>query len=422
MRYGAAKMRYVFADTNVYLHYKQWDDPAWSSLVGEDGFVLVVPATTISELDTRKSDRHSRVRKRARDAVAWLLRQRGKDRPEIQPGIRLLILPTEPQEAFKRHRDLDPHVQDDRFLASVLELRTQHPEGHVAILSEDAAVLLKADQHGIDANQPPAACKLPDTRTEEEKEIADLRSKLDGLLQAQPDLHLTTTSQDLLARISIGPSSHDVTEFVNGLREKERFNRTRNLETARQRESVESYLERFDQYLRDLTDVLLQWSSTIALDLELHNDGAGPGDDVQILLEWDGDVRLVTELSRFPRAPRPPRIHGGLMADLPSLDQIYDPARFIANVFPRDPDIGGPYACARQRCAQYTVKRIHQGLSITLPRLLLGVSSTNGIGGFSMGWRIVAANAPNSKDGEIHVQIGSGRRLEECVELFHESE
>lgn len=412
-------MRHLFADTNVHLHFKRFDDRCWASLVGEGGAVVAVPSVTVRELDIRKGDRHIRIRKRAREAVSWLLQQRGRQRQPIQPGLQLATLPTEPTEAFERYPELDRSTGDDRFIASVLQFRDSHPEDTVEILSSDAGVLLKADHFGVPAQVPPESCRLPETKTEEERELSKLRRRIAEVQGAQPDLMLSFQDGSKKSEALLGPPAAEIEVLIAARREAERFNRTRNLTTVTQQGAVASYLQRFEGYLAELRPTLLQLSRMCALELSLHNDGTGPGDDVQIFLEWDVDARLVENVPKFPKPPKPPRVDlspFGLGMNLP--DTLLDhPSLFIPDVFGREPDVDGPYACSQPRCAKYTIKRIHQRLSIDLARLMLLVEADEAVQNFQLRWQVIAANAPGVRDGKLHVVITSGRSLEACCEL-----
>lgn len=60
-------MKYLFLDTNVYLHYMDFEQIDWKSLVcNGDDFTIVVPLIVIREIDKQKDSSRGKIQGRAK--------------------------------------------------------------------------------------------------------------------------------------------------------------------------------------------------------------------------------------------------------------------------------------------------------------------------------------------------------------------
>ena len=54
-------MKYLFLDTNVYLHYIDFEQIDWKKLIDSD-FTIVVPPIVIREIDKHKDNNRGKIR------------------------------------------------------------------------------------------------------------------------------------------------------------------------------------------------------------------------------------------------------------------------------------------------------------------------------------------------------------------------
>jgi predicted ribonuclease YlaK len=65
----------IFLDTNVYLHYKLFDQIDWQEIVHGDAITIVIPPVIIRELNKNKEAHpQTRIRKRAAAVIKKLAR------------------------------------------------------------------------------------------------------------------------------------------------------------------------------------------------------------------------------------------------------------------------------------------------------------------------------------------------------------
>jgi predicted ribonuclease YlaK len=149
--------RVVVPDTNVIL--RNQDLPSWAAALGVTAFtVLLVPAV-LSELDTHKlNHRNENVRKKA-DTFSnrirgWRNQGSLSAGVKVQGSVFVRVVAREPD--FENTLSwLDPHVMDDRIIASVLEWQRNNPMTSVQLLTADSLLLAKADAAGVPIGELP---------------------------------------------------------------------------------------------------------------------------------------------------------------------------------------------------------------------------------------------------------------------------
>lgn len=127
-------------DTNVFLHYRRYDEIDWPRFLGAGGVRLVVPLIVVEELDAKKYTDHP-VGQRAREVLSSLQRRRGSVPPEhavkVRDTVDLQVL-----------MDPDGHVRqrsnDEEFLDRAEDLADIVGSQRVVVVSGDHAVQLRA--------------------------------------------------------------------------------------------------------------------------------------------------------------------------------------------------------------------------------------------------------------------------------------
>jgi len=144
-------------DTNVFLHYRRYDEIDWPRFVGAGGVRLVVPLIVIEELDAKKYAGHP-VAQRARDVLSSLQKRRGSLPPEhpveVRDGVDFQVL-----------MDPDDHVRqrshDEEFLDRIEDLAGILGRERAIIVSGDHAVQLRAAGRQLEFVMLPEHLRLP---------------------------------------------------------------------------------------------------------------------------------------------------------------------------------------------------------------------------------------------------------------------
>src|SRR6266568_3499621 len=145
---------YCFLDTNILLEFQTFDEVEWPKVLNAKQVCLVLAPIVVHELDTHKTDyTNARRQKRARMLLPKITKLVEGEKivyklPQVRHNVTLLVLPDGPFIDWKAEH-LDPMVNDDKLIASILEFTRQHPSEKVLLLSDDSGPRFKARSRTI---------------------------------------------------------------------------------------------------------------------------------------------------------------------------------------------------------------------------------------------------------------------------------
>ena len=209
----------VFLDTNIYLHYTDFDGIDWPRIVDADSVLVIVPPITVRELNKYKDSPGSpRVRKRAAVAIRkldalfdTLLQASFRPNSEIRledrdPGV-------EVYEQYELNRD----IQDDQLIASILIHRSEHPNDYLVLITADGGLTLKAkaNRHNIRPLKLDDRFKLSEELDSEQKRIRELEDELRRVQDVFPKLSLVFEQNTQLVQFVIPSSSSSINSDID---------------------------------------------------------------------------------------------------------------------------------------------------------------------------------------------------------------
>ena len=158
-------------DTNVYLHFKSFEQIDWKSLL-QDEVTICVPQKVLAEIDKHKDQSRGKIQKRAK-----VLSARFYDifLEGATPQVPVIALSNPPASAFddpQYHQE----ISDDWIILSALHSPISN--GDIIIVGYDNGILLKAKKHGLGFYKTPDTLLLAEEPSEEEKEIKRLSLQL----------------------------------------------------------------------------------------------------------------------------------------------------------------------------------------------------------------------------------------------------
>lgn len=59
-------MKYLLLDTNIYLHYKDFEQIDWDTIVNDKDFTIIVPYTVVREIDKYKDGPRGKIKTRVK--------------------------------------------------------------------------------------------------------------------------------------------------------------------------------------------------------------------------------------------------------------------------------------------------------------------------------------------------------------------
>lgn len=404
----------LFVDTNFFLHFQPVDQVDWPTLVGEDQVDLIVTSGILKELDDKKSSRRATIQKRAKKALK-LLGAFTTESALLRPNVSLALEHREPEVlGVNMHtEELTPHNADDRLVGTVLAYVRSHEHGRVAVATEDVALRAKLAARSIEVVLPIEEMRLPDVKSDEEKELERLRR-----VQApQPDLRVELLGASQGTLHLDRPAPLDEIEFRQRYRTEfwERHNldppiadfvfRSSNL-NPRFFTELDDFRPRFEEYLNQLVAHELRARRMFHLDFVLHNDGTAPADEVELIVHVDPDSPVFLE--QVPRSPQPPdppkRTLSEVIAEATRFPLVRTLSRDLLGAPAAEPNVRGP-DCAEQT-ATFWINRLRHVDSEELPRLWIAFAREPR--NTTLVCTVHASNIPIPVQCQLHVIFGRG--------------
>lgn len=173
-------MKYLVLDTNVYLHFKHFEQIDWKSLL-QDEVTICVPQRVLTEIDKHKDQSRGKIQKRAKAMSARFY--------EIfltgaTPQVPVVDMPNPPATAFDDPQ-YNKEISDDWIILTALHSAISNAD--IVIVGYDNDILLKAKQHGLGFFKMPDTLLLAEEPSGEEKEIKRLTQQLAKYENRLPD-------------------------------------------------------------------------------------------------------------------------------------------------------------------------------------------------------------------------------------------
>jgi rRNA-processing protein FCF1 len=325
---------YCFLDTNVFLHFPRFDQVDWKRHLRAQEVVIIVDSVVFHELDKHKVGSNDGRRDRARSVLQLLKqvleRNKGSSANQVRDGVLLQTLMRSPKIDWD-DVGLDPHVQDDRLVASVLRFKQDHPTAKVLLLANDFGPLLKAEEHEIPAKDPEDFLERQELSSPLDKEMKRLKQQVAEFQSRVPRLSLGRRNGETLERMIRLPRPQNLPsmkkhgEIVSLVEEERRAT----LATADPQlksfngkyrdfcKQVEYYVDEFRGYLERENIVQSGWP--FVLEFTIMNEGKAPATGVDATISIDQGIVLCLESNskywkseyvglKEPVRPVPPKV------------------------------------------------------------------------------------------------------------------
>lgn len=197
-------MKYLLLDTNIYLHYIDFEQIDWGTIIGDKEYEIVVPYTVIKEIDKYKDGPKSKIKVRAKAVASKFGCYFLND--DYNKQINLVQIDDPSDEILIRYH-LNRSVCDDLIIGSILEF--EHKDD-VIVISHDNTLLIKAKNLGLKfLPKMPNKYLISEEKSEEEKEHERCRKELEQLKNRQPKPQILFANGETVLRIK-APSVSNV--------------------------------------------------------------------------------------------------------------------------------------------------------------------------------------------------------------------
>jgi len=331
-------MLYCFLDTNIFHEFKPITEIDWVNELGASKVCLVVTSIVVKELDKHKGGNNRRLKKKARKWTAFLENLDVGTDNEIRQNVTLRLDLSEPTDDTFNEYNLSASVADDRLLAKAIECAAQHTADKVAVVSDDSAVRLKArgyrlcvptltEENRLEHEPDPVMQELNELRIENTRlqntqpklqlGFRDSTGTLVNFLKASNDFSKSLISESELEDLL--QTERDKSQYVPIAQTIDNdqlpvfstlgtFRKTvTNSQIDEYYRNVDDFLERYREYLVDISLARVFPHRSILLNLVLMNEGSIPAQNVEIRLDVEGSSKVLLQVPEAPPyEPSPP--------------------------------------------------------------------------------------------------------------------
>jgi hypothetical protein len=446
----------LFIDTNIFLHYKSFDDIDWLKILNVDRVEICLTDIVIQELDKHKYSPSSKLRDKASKVIKKLhkLAEAGL-KTNLKTNIDLYFEVSNKSPDFPE-MGLDPNSQDDRLLASILLFRIENPEKSPILVAADLGLRLKAMHHQIENICLPDEFKLVAELDQTEKRIKELERENLELQRRIPKLELcfTDRADRLTYKVkSFLSKNSDVNTVVQNRIEQLKQKYPKMLEEQSNREfsnssamtigdmygsdmseilpdeisnynkKLDEFYESFKQYLEEHISWLDVHCRVFPLKISIFNSGTCPAEDVDVFMHFpDGFIlskSTSSDLPDKPKEPQPPpqpvprtrkdRLSFAMPSFVPTFVPTLPQISSLINSQNRTPpNISSPDI---RRSNSYDVRlhvqKLKQNTLEGFDPMIIVFDSFDQISSFQIDYTLVAANVPTAATGKLHVIFSS---------------
>lgn len=406
----------IFIDTNIFLHYKMFDEIDWREVVGSARVKIVVPHVVMEELEEQKYIAERKIKKRAKkvtdkfDKISDSCNQVISDGVEIEFGNIV-------QEEILLKYGLNLKIQDNQILASILDYKEKNNEEAILVLADVGFKIRAKQYYKIECLLLDEKYKLKEEPDEIEKENIELRKELKKYKDVRPSLKIvfendqnygtfkiekpidisekTITEEMEIIKNAYPKHERGINSFLIGEDEIDRYN-----------DELDKFYNKYKVYLNKLHYYKKRQMLGLALKLIIKNNGSSPANDIDIILQVSGCIHLFDkkgflEELKEPEPPIEPR----------TFMQVH--ANSIRNLLKSNNAIlvnekKGSTTKIRKTNGyeiEMYIDKLKHNTSKELSNLYVIFKDYNSVSSFNIEYNIKTDDLPEVEKGEIHVII-----------------
>ncbi len=419
-------MKYLFLDTNVYLHYIDVEEIDWKSLVtGGEDFTIVIPPIVREEIDKKKDQARGKIQHRAKK-ISSKFANIFLEEKKMKYKYSDCKNPT--NDLFEKYQ-FDKDTNDDKLLLSAILF--DPTKDNIILVSADNNILIKAKTNGVPYFRMPKDGEhlLKEEKTEEEKEIEKLKEELDIYKNRKPNPQITFEDGSTMLKLK-KPTPKDLEIEIEKYLEKEKlkYPRDSTYDTGDYLDGAirntlhsimgdfsaeqilkyniqrEEYLKEYKEYIRFIVQNEIFSEQLKELKFTLSNTGNAQTGDMNIFINIPQNIKLYSKKSKIKRIKSvlvPPQKNGlnrkvlqataniqPLESYLPNYEYCWDlNNRLTNNEFLFD-----------ESKLNHT---LHKNLNIEDSLFIDTLSCRN----FSIDWYIIDSALPKPVEGQLKVII-----------------
>ena len=310
-------MKYLFLDTNIFLHFQNFEQIPWGNLVGDVDFKIIVSDIVAGEIDKYKDGARGKIQKKAK-VLSKLLGDvfLGDKNLSISLGYCTSCPEKLPDEVRAK---FNPSSQDDQILMGILA--SDYPKENVVVVSYDNPILIKAKAHGLCFLRMPDDFLLKEELSEEEKELERCKKEIAAYKNRMSKPVLLLNKEKVCLKIKRSPifdiekelakhmqiihSQHPYKELPSITKDTTPFGSVFEGCFIIDKDGVknynnylDSYYGREEKYYRILLEKKMLDERMFELSFSLGNEGTDETGNINIFVKFPNGIKLYTDRSK----------------------------------------------------------------------------------------------------------------------------
>lgn len=303
-------MKYLFLDTNIYLHYIDVEQIDWNALFEDKKISIVVPSIVIREIDRHKDQSRGKIQKRAKTISTKFAKVFLENKSSKYPFVHCC----DPNsDCFGNGFNIN--VNDDWFILSAIQ--SEFAKEDIVIISSDTNLLLKAKENELNFIMMPDKYKLKEELSDEEREIKALKDDLEKYKNRQPKPLITfggEKTEIVFSKPQKGNIENAISAYMEKIRKENPYmnNMESDLYKAiglslhlynkeqidKYNNELDEYFEKEEKYRRFLLQKEILNRRFQKIFFYLTNTGTAQTGDMNIFIEFPSDIKLYNEKSK----------------------------------------------------------------------------------------------------------------------------
>lgn len=411
-------MKYLFLDTNIFLHFKYFSEIPWSEIVSSDDITIVIAPIVVDELDRKKNDQNSKISKKAKKIVSRL-----EDFIDKKSDlIKVILLDKKPSPSTFKTNNLQDTHGDDCLYASIIEFRINNGDEKL-LFTNDIGVKIRAIPHKINClklseeyrleeEQDPLEIKLRDTQ----RELEEIKNKapIVSLTFSNKESRLFFTPKVILDKKKFIEEKLNLIKIKNAYLSQNRLTYIANDPFSRLSEKqildynleLDKFYSRYELYLEEKYQYDVYRSSCLPIYFEIKNSGTTPANDIDICLHFPDGFDLSENLKMHPEAPKPPykpksQFDFGLSA------QPLFPTLLNSNSTKTSSNQFKPHLTKLEKTNSYDVEfklpNLKHNKELPFSPIYACFENVNSMKNFHIDYSLIIANVSKKVEGKLHV-------------------
>jgi hypothetical protein len=418
-------MKYIFLDTNIFLHFQNFEKIDWLSESSSKACKLIIPPIVIDELDEKKIGTN-KIGKRARSILNRFEQLVETGDTKIRENVDFEILLLKPNQEVYDKNGLNFKEKDHRLIASIIQFSQEYDLTQILLCSNDIGPRLRAKTHNIESLKLDSKYLIPNQISEEEKKIKELERENQKLKTRIPKLNVFFANGNKHQKIKIVEKDYSSfedfkTQKLNEIKienpyliynepKVNLFTQLGPLYASR----IEAYNNRLNEFYSECEKTLYKVFEyekrellSFNIQLMIKNSGNSPAEDVDLHLHFPDGFELIesSKKEKCPSLPNPPYKPKNAFdfgpSSIPMIKSSYSDmtAKTKLNLNPPSIKKTNSYD------VDYSRKNLKHGYIEKLEELTIIFNSNSDINNFQIEFELSSGNIPDILTGKLNVMF-----------------